>query len=301
VRKMTILKLLIISLFLAASVIGQTSAYQSKDGTTSIMLDNAKGNLSVNVTDTKFTFGYLRESGDAKTPMYGGDIFGKPATSLSTELFQRGSQPPQVGGDFAIGIHGLFSAPIDHQNPDHDLRDDWLLLQLTYSRSSLTTVSDAQTAPLKRTLDGYKAMIIWNGIIGTERAGTFLPGFAAGVQRKDNSDNLTPVQIFTPVFQSEPGVSSFQAVNQTSGYFGAYKKLFGAPIYSDFVYVPKWTNWLSADAYTRSDAAHTDRFIEGGIGLFVAQPKSPTQVLGGVSMGWHNGAPVLSVIAGWSF
>src|SRR6201999_2516345 len=117
---------------------------QSQDGTTSIMLDNAKGNVSLNVTDTKFMFGYLKESGREKTLMLGGDVFGKPATSLSKELFQKGAQPPQVGGDISAGIHGLFSSPIDHQNPDHDLRDDWLLFQFTYSRSSLTSVTNAQ-------------------------------------------------------------------------------------------------------------------------------------------------------------
>ena len=296
-----LIKIFTSALLLAGSLLAQTSAYQSQDGTTSIMLDNAKGNLSLNLTTTKFTFGYLHESGADKSLMYGGDVFGKPATSLSKELFQKGSQPPQVGGDFSIGVHGLFSKPIEHQDLKHDLRDDWLLFQLTYSRSSLTTVTDDLTAPQKRTLDNYKAMAIWNGVVGTDSAGSFLIGLGAGVQRKDNSDNLKPVQITTPVLQSATGVSSFQAINQTSGYLGQYKKLMGAPIYSDFVYVPKWTNWLSMDAYTRSDAAHTDPFIEGGIGFFIAQPKKPTQVLGGVSLGWHNGAPVFSVVGGWSF
>ena len=295
------IKSLLIPVLLTGSLIAQTSAYQSKDGTTSIMLDNAKGNLSVNVTDTKFTFGYLHESGAAKTLMFGGDVFGKPATSLSTELFQVGSQPPQVGGAFSIGVHGLFSAPIEHQNPKADLRDDWVLFQVTYSRSSLTTVTDAQSPPLKRTFDGFKALAVWNGIVGTDAAGSFLIGVASGAQRKDNSDNLKPVQIDTSVVQSAPGVASFEAVNQKSGYFGTYKKLIGAPIYTDFVYVPKWTNWVSADAYTRSDAAHADRFIEGGLGVFVAQPKSPTHVLGGLMFGWHSGAPVLTVVGGWTF
>jgi hypothetical protein len=289
------------ALLFTGAVWAQTSAYQSQDGTTSIMLDNAKGNVSLNVTDTKFSFGYLRESGQEKTLMYGGDVFGKPATSLSKELFQKGSQPPQVGGDVSVGIHGLFSSPIDHQNPNHDLRDDWLLFQVTYSRSSLTSVTNAQTAPQKRTMDGYKAMAIWNGLVGTDNAGSFLIGIGAGVQRKSNADNLTPVQILTPVLQSATGVPSFTAEKQTSGFYGPYKKLIGAPIYSDFVFIPKWTNWLSMDLYTRSDAAPVDRFMEGGVGLFYAQHDKPTKVLGGVSLGWHSGTPVFSVVCGFAF
>jgi hypothetical protein len=296
-----LIKSLTAAVLLTGSLLAQTSAYQSQDGTTSIMLDNAKGDLSLNITDTKFTAGYLNESSNLHSLMFGGDIFGKPATSLSKEIFQKGSQPPQVGGDFSIGMHGVFSAEIDHENLKHGLRDDWLLGQFTYSRSSLTTVTDAQTASQKRGFDSYKAMAIWDGIVGTDSAGSFLIGIAAGAQRKDNSDNLKPVQITTPVLQSAAGVSPFEAISQTSGYLGQYKKLIGAPIYSDFVYIPKWTNWLSVDAYTRSDAAHTDRYVEGGIGFFIAQPKKPTKVVGGASLGWHNGTPVIAVIGGWSF
>ena len=258
-------KLFSLTVGVTGFLLAQTSAYQAHGGTTSIMLDNAKGSLSLNVTDTKFTAGFLHESGDLHSLMFGGDVFGKPATSFSKEVFQKGTQPPQVGGDFSIGMHGVFSSEIDHQNLKHGLRDDWILGQFTYSRSSPTTVTNDQTPPQKRTFDGYKAMAIWNGIAGADSAGTFLIGLAAGVQCKDNSDNLQPVQIMTPVLQSATGVSSFEAANVVSGYKGQYKKLIGAPIYSDCVYNPKWVNWLSIDAYTRSDAAHMDRYIEWGL------------------------------------
>ena len=53
---MMFLRLLIGIIPLAA--LAQTSAYQSTDSNSSIILDNAAGNVILNVADTKFTAGY---------------------------------------------------------------------------------------------------------------------------------------------------------------------------------------------------------------------------------------------------
>jgi hypothetical protein len=313
--------LIISSLMASVSVFAQTSAYQSSDSNTSIFLDNAKANILFNVSDSKFDIGYLHEEAGFRKMQWGFDLTGKPSSNLSTQLFQKGSTPPALGGSASFGYHGL-SLDLDniltsdcasrqgkelgadgkpiHRHGCGIIADDWALVQVTYSRSSFSTAPDGQTAPLKRTFDGYKAIAAYNGLIGVGGS-SMLIGGAVGVERKNNLDNLKSVEFDTPLVQAATGSSAVQTVTQAAGYVGAYKKLIGAPVYSDVIFVPGKLPWLSIDAFTRSDLAHSDRYVEGGIGLFLAQPSSATKVLGGLSLAWKNGAPTLAFVAGWSY
>jgi hypothetical protein len=113
---------------------------------------------------------------------------------------------------------------------------------------------------------------------------------------------LDPVTINTPVLQSSAGVSpSFVAVEQGNGYFGDYNAFVGMPIYTDVVIIPKRSSWITLDLFTRSIAANSNRYFEGGVGLFVAKPENPTAVLGGLTVGWKSGVPTWALVAGWSF
>ena len=82
---------------------------------------------------------------------------------------------------------------------------------------------------------------------------------------------------------------------------GQYKVSTGIPIYSDLAIIPAKLEWLSFDIFERANAVSTNGYGEGGVGVFVAKPKKPTNVLGGVSAAWKNGKSTIAVVAGWTF
>src|SRR5579872_6884187 len=127
-------------LWIPGVMLAQTSAYQTADSTTSIFLQNSAANIIYNVSDNKFDIGYLHEGGGHATLLYGFDFVGKPSSNLSTQIFQTGSTPPSLGGSASIGIHAPFAKDPTDQKPTDRLRDDWALIQFSYTRQSFTTV-----------------------------------------------------------------------------------------------------------------------------------------------------------------
>lgn len=286
-------------LFAPCALLAQSSAYQSADGNTSIFLDNAKGSLIFNVSNTQFDFGYLHEAA-GKSFLYGFDVTGKPSSDFAS-LFQNAKLPAGAGGSASLGRHKLFSQALTHQNETSRLRDDWVLLQVGFTRSSFETAGDALSEPIKRSFNGYKSLAVYDALVNAPGA-TLLLGVATGVQQTNNLDALKSAVISTPLAISAPGISPFQVSQQaSSGYFGNYKSFIGAPLYTDAVWVPKSLPWLDLDAFTRSNLTSVNRYIEGGLGLFIAKRDNPTQVLGGISVGWKNGSPTIAFVTGWSF
>jgi len=246
--------------------------------------------------------GYLHE-GTGKTWMYGFDVTGKPSSDFST-LFEKGKTPPAAGGTASFGYHKPFAKRIRDQGKDDRFKDDWALLKVTYTRSAFETAANSTTEPVKRTFDGYTALAAYNALIVEpgEKSATFIFGAAAGVQRQNDLSQLKAATISTFLATSVAGIAPFTVTQQaTSGYFGPYTEYYAAPIYTDAICIPKKIPWLDIDAFTRSNAAHTDRYFEGGLGVYLANSSDITKILGGVSMGWKNGTPTLSFVTGWSF
>ena len=125
----------------------------------------------------------------------------------------------------------------------------------------------------------------------------YLLGFSSGVSETNNVSNLKKVSIETT--ESSNGTTSI--VQSQDAYLGDYSTSVNVPIYSDFVFIPKHLEWLSFDAFERSNVLKTTRFAEGGIGLFLAQPQQATKVLGGLSIGWKDGARTIAIVGGWTF
>jgi hypothetical protein len=67
------------------------------------------------------------------------------------------------------------------------------------------------------------------------------------------------------------------------------------------VFIPKHLNWLSFDAFERANVVSSVRYAEGGVGIFLSKPDKPTDVLGGLSVGWKDGKSVVSIVEGWTF
>lgn len=296
------LSLIAFAAALSATGWAQTSAYQSADGNTSIFVGNAKASLIFNVSDASFDGGYLHE-GAYKSLEYGFDFTGKPSSSLSGQIFQTGSTPPAFGASGSIGRHAIWSKRLKDQTDTTRLRDDWGLIRFTYTKSTFTTVESSSAEPVKQHFNGYRVMPSYNALLslwGDNGIGLFL-GAAAGVQGTNNASQMKQVTITTPVLQSATGIAPYQVVTQTTGYLGTYQTQGWAPVYSDAVLIPKKASWIDLDLFTRSNAAHAGRYVEGGIGVFLAEPKSPTKIQGGVSIAWKNGAPTYAIVGGFAF
>jgi hypothetical protein len=218
------------ALVFTALLNGQTSAYQSADGNTSIFLDNAKANLIFNVSDTKFDLGYLHE-GAGKSWLYGFDLNGKPSSDFAT-IFQKSKTPPAAGGSISLGRHKPFSQSLDQQNETTHLRDDWALVQFTYTRSIFDAAGSSTAEPQQQHFDGYRGLAAYDALVNAPGA-TMLLGIASGIQRSNNVDQLKQATIITPLLQSATGITAFEAAQETSGYVGAYRKYLGAPIYTE--------------------------------------------------------------------
>lgn len=294
-------KAVIALLALSSPAVAQTSAYQTADGHTSIFLNNANGNLIFNVSASEFTVGYLHEGAGRRTLLFGFDLTGTPSASLATQIFQKGPNPPSLGGAASIGLHSMFALDPADQSPDGHLRDDWALVQFTYSRSSFNLANDPNAQPQQVHFDEYKVLAVYNALVNVPHVGLLLGG-ATGVHRTNNVNELDPVTINRPVLQSAVGVSpSFVAVQQENGYFGDYNSFVSIPLYTDVVIIPKRSSWINLDLFTRSSAGSSSRYFEGGVGLFVAKQDNPTAVLGGLTVGWRSGVPTWALVAGWSF
>jgi hypothetical protein len=294
---MKFVSIIAIAISLTSPIWSQTSAYQSADGNSSILLANAKANLVFNVSDTKFDVGYLREEAGPSWE-YGFSFSGKPSSDLMTQIFQTGNSPPAIGGGGSVGRHHVFSPSLAHLKPNSPWRDDWFLVNMTYTGSTFDTVPNASTTTYtKQQFNGFTILPTYDAVLNAPGMNLIL-GIAAGVNRTNNLSSLKSVIVNTPVYVASSGGS---VVQQQSAYLGAYSTAMGAPLYSDFVIIPKALPWIDFDVFTRSNLASANRYGEGGIGLFVAQPKTPTAVLGGISLGWKNGARTIALVGGWSF
>jgi hypothetical protein len=289
--------LIAIALFVGVplAIHSQTSAYQSADGTSAIFLNNAKANLVLNVSDSKFNVGYLIEQA-ARSPEFGIHFSGKPNSDVTAQIFQSANSPAEIDGGGSLGWHGIFFPGAGQAKPTDHLRDDWGLVDITYTRSTFDTVATASTTAVAQHFNGFTILPTYDALFNFPGI-NFLMGLAAGVNRTNNVSSLKSVEVTTTETQG----STISVVQQQSAYLGNYTTAIGAPVYSDFVVIPKKTDWLSFDAFERSNVATANRYAEGGLGLFLSKPSAPTQVLGGISLGWKDGKRTVALVGGWSF
>ena len=303
-------------------ICAQQSAYQDADANTSIYFLAGGGNLTFNVSDSKFNAGYLhmpdgnpvstdsiKETVKQKL-IYGINFSGKPSTDLTNQIFQSGNSPATVGGGGVVGSHRLFSKTLEERantlkesrkadpnaKDDTNFKDDWFLLNVNFTKSTFNTVPSSSTTVTSQHFNGFSILPTYN--LALQFTGlNMVIGASGGVNRVNNADQLKKVSIDTTDSQN----GSVAIVESKDAYLGAYAESFNVPIYSDFVFIPKHLEWLSFDAFERSNVLKTDQFAEGGFGIFIAQPDKATKVLGGISVAWKNGDRTIGIVGGWSF
>jgi hypothetical protein len=283
------------------AALAQQSAFQSGDGRTSVYLDSSAA--VVNFTDTKFSVGYIDRTSDKKL-FTGFELFAKASSGITTLLVQK-IKVPEAGGDFSLGEHHLLSAkPLD---PQKKVSDDWLLLDVGYSRSSAYVQSAPGSAnSSQRSFDRYRLIADYNALFNTPKLDILL-GVAAGAERRNNLDDLTQVTFETSVVPAAAGSAATVQKTQ-AGYSGQYRQYVAAPIYTDVLLIlpssitlPGIGSRIGIDGFTRSDVAAFNRSVDGGLGLFLTKKDAPTKVQGGLSASWNGGKVRIALVAGLNF
>jgi hypothetical protein len=301
----------LLAALMASPCASQTTAYQSADGLSSVYIQNAKSNLTYNVSDTKFDIGFLHEPPDAPVncdlhqrthPLIVGlDITGKPSSDVITQFFQSGNAPPAIGVSGSLGTNQLLRKPLQCQEDRDHARFDAFLTTISVTGSTFKTIPNATaTTATTQHFYGFSVLPTYDIYLNAYGANILL-GFAAGINRTNNVSNLTSVNLTTTNSTTTTGTTSVSVTQQQTVYQGTYTTAIGAPLYSDFVVIPNFAPWLSFDAFMRSNLVPANRFAEGGLGLFLAQPGKAEQVLGGLSLGWKDGARTIAVVGGWTF
>jgi hypothetical protein len=300
---MKVMLLLMLLIGTSRLSIAQQSAYQDADGNSSIYFLAGGANLSFNVSSTKFSVGVLHMP-DGQSPtlqwkergIYGINFSGKPSTDLANQIFQSGNSPASIGGGGVLGLHRLFAPLGKNQNDNTVFTDDWFLVNVGYSKSTFNTVPSNSTSLTAQHFDGFSLMPTYNCSFSLPGL-TMIFGASAGVSRVNNAAQLSKVSIST----TESQTGNVSVVQSKDAYLGTYREGYNVPVHSDFVFVPTKLEWVSFDAFERSNVLTTGGYAEGGVGIFIAQPAKPTKVLGGISVAWKDGDRTIGIVGGWSF
>jgi hypothetical protein len=237
-----------------------------------------------------------------KNPEFGLSFSGKPSADLGGQIFQTSNSPASISGGGSVGVHGLKAEPPALVGADNNIgkpplfQDDSFLVYFDFTRSTFDTVPTSSSTVTTQHFDGFDILPTYNAFL-SHKGWDYLIGISGGVNRTNNSGDLKKVVVNTTDAQS----GTVSIVSQESAYMGAYKVSTGVPIYSDLAIIPAKLEWLSFDIFERANAVSTNGYGEGGVGVFVAKPKKPTNVLGGVSAAWKNGKSTIAVVAGWTF
>lgn len=132
--------------------------------------------------------------------------------------------------------------------------------------------------------------------------GRKLLGASIGVDRSNNSDDLTEIEVrdFTSAIS---GSTTREVSRIRKALRGDFKQSTRAFINTDFVWFPAaLESRIGVNIFTRSGLIGEERGIRPGVGLFFSEKGSPTRVIGGVSVSVDNrGKANLSLIAGYNF
>lgn len=158
------------------------------------------------------------------------------------------------------------------------------------------------TAPLdkqiyKKDFHSPSAQLIYFRLIG----GNKLFGASAGVQRSNNSNDLTEVDVRD--FTSTITNGTTREVGRTrKALRGDFKQATRTFINTDFAWFPSaLDSRIGINFFTRSGLTGFEKGFRPGVGLFFSEKGAPTRVIGGVSVSLEKQKPNVALIAGFNF
>jgi hypothetical protein len=151
------------------SMIAQQSLFESRDGDTSIFLENQGGVISANIGQSNLKLSYLHQN-TAKNWGAGIDVFGELKGS-TTDLFN--ATPPAKAAEVRAGwiLQHLLTdhpraaaiGPKSGETQECRLCDDWIAVQVGYQRSQIHLI-DTSISPLAAPT-GHGSTVIWRALL----------------------------------------------------------------------------------------------------------------------------------------
>lgn len=269
-------------------------AFEDSEGKSGIVL-NTGGAGIINITNgsAKIAYVYINTTSHWR---FGAEIQGSLTKGIGS-LFVEKSVAAQAGGKATIGYQHLLSEKPTPGSTPVFFKDDWLYMQLGFSRASNALFDREVNAITKRPFDGYSAMLYYNVLISN---GSFLIGVAAGFDRQNNSTELTPVEII----DGTPVVSGRTLTSSTDALEGDYKESNHLVANADIVWLPNFLgNRIGVDLFGRFDANATEKSstFKPGFGLFINEAGNPTHVIGGISFESVSGKLRVGIMGGFHF
>jgi hypothetical protein len=299
--------LLLLCVVCGASSLGyaQESLFQSGDGKTSLYLRDSTA--AINLGDSKASLGYTSETNDNPWS-WGAGVYATSNSGIISLFSSDDAKAPEGGGGGVVAYHWTNVLPGCPKGFEHctiNVKEHTLLLDAGYGRSSFflyPTAVDPSTSLSKTDFNRFRTIVAWNFFF----AGNKIVGFATGVERRNNLDDLKSVNLDTVVIPAPTGTPN-SIVKMQAGYYGDYKKYIGAPIYFDLlrflpskVKIPGFDDRLAFDLLSRADIAAPNRGANGGIGLFLMDSKDPLKTLGGVTATYDGTKFQFSLTAGFT-
>jgi hypothetical protein len=292
------------------SMIAQQSLFESRDGDTSIFLENQGGVISANIGQSNLKLSYLHQN-TAKNWGAGIDVFGELKGS-TTDLFN--ATPPAKAAEVRAGwiLQHLLTdhpraaavGPKSGETQECRLCDDWIAVQVGYQRSQIHLIDTSISplaAPTGHGFDGYLARFAYNQVIKLPKH-DFLLGAVFGVSRTNNTDDLDSVQVTDTTVSTDGTVERRAAKDAVSAYVGTYVKYIAVPINADAIWYPgALSGRIGLDLFVRSNVAATKRSASPGIGIFYCKAGQPARPIGGLTASYKDGKGKVALVAGWNF
>jgi hypothetical protein len=149
----------------------------------------------------------------------------------------------------------------------------------------------------KKDFHSPMAQLIYFRLIG----GNKLLGASVGVERSNNSSDLTEVDVRD--FTSTLNNGTIREVGRTKKALrGNFMQATRAFINTDFAWFPRSLNSrIGVNFFTRSGLTGFEKGFRPGVGIFFSEKGAPTRAIGGVSVSWEKDKPNVGLIAGFNF
>jgi hypothetical protein len=308
--------------------IGETAQaqrpFQDAKGKGSIFLPEG-GFLQFNVADSTIKFGYLYEVNPSPWSI-GFDLSAKP-TGDRASLIEANQTVPDAQVNINFGRKYLATHRFDINNPadqqrlkaikeeaekagikkGDDLGDyldlvpfDRLAIQFGYAYKQYSLIDETAAFDkqlLKKNFSSPSVTLIYT----LQPNGNNLVGASVGVERLNNSNSLTEVEVRDITSVDGPEVVR-EIARIRKALRGEFKESTRTFINTDYVWFPrKLQSRIGVNVFTRSGLSGDEKGFRPGIGFFLSEKGSPTRVIAGVSVSTEEGKLNLALVAGFNF
>ena len=282
----------------AAPLNGQTG-FEDTKGRSSIVLRRG-GAAKFNSADSRLTIGYAHapDGNAAGISRWGAEVSAKASEGVAA-LFDGSEIGPEITGKVYLGWQGLLAPTAGIADTTAIVVDDWIGIELGYTRASHILVRDISTADVDTSgFDGGVARAYYN-LLPSSFNGVI--GFAAGLRRDSNYGLLRKTEYRQEV-STESGDTTRIVSTTVTGRSGEVESEWAPSAAIDVVWLPTALGGeIGVNFFGRYEGhSYVEEQFEPGIALVITKPGAPTITLGAISVVFGQETKV-GLVAGFSF